>query len=253
MQDQQPVYECDQACVHIICHDDSSEEIANQIRETHIPMWGRVLRISGRTKFFENEAFHHIQHLRETWKDASYVGTVTYSMLRKVAPADVVQESIKDELTKPAPEARTDVLTFVNMDFGGNSRPVETAALFHGNQWMASWKIMLRKLGFTESEIADGEANMQGFYANHWVCKPHLMDIYLEYVIRAMRLMDEDDELRCNIMHGAGYMGSLTMDQLVEICGIPHYSLHTFVLERLPSFIFGHLGCSVRRCGHIVP
>lgn len=240
------------ACVQIICHDDASEEIAKQIRDDHVPEWGQVLRISGRTKFFENEAFIHIQRMRDMWKDASYVGTVTYSMTRKVPRPNVVSESIKDELIKEAPEDRADVLAFVNIDFGGGRTPAETAEYFHGTQWMVSWRLLLSRLGFTESEIADGEARMLGFYANHWVCKPHLMDVYLDYVIRAMRLMDEDPDLRCNLMHGAGYSGGLTMDQLMEICGIPHYSLHTFVLERLPSFIFAHMECNVRRCGPIM-
>lgn len=236
--------------LYIVCHDDASEREAREVeaelssdRCTCI-----IARISGKTRFFENEVWHRVLGDFTAWSEAAYVGMLAYSCRRKV-PVDQVRSALSKAAFRD-PGVGPDVLAMYNLDLHsyGKRHVISAATQYHGPGFETAWHALLYKLGFGEQTVDRVENSMPGFYCNYWMAKPYFMHVYLAYVTRAMQMITSEPELASLFNQNARYYcGSLTPKQLVEVCGQPYYTMHPFVLERLPSFIFTYMEADIER------
>lgn len=245
---------CGRVVLYIVCHDDQSEMEARRVQEELCSgdesqrLVCHIARISGKTRFFENEIWHRIRADAEAWSESYYVGTVAYSCGSKV-PLDQLRQALLQATTRK-PGGAPDVMALYNIEFQshGPKHVISAAKTYHGSNFHAAWRALLSKLGFDEETIDRIEHSMPGFYCNYWLARPHIMRIYLDYVTRAMYAIEHDPGLsRLFSSDARYYCGSLTRERLMEICGLPHYPLHPFVLERLPSFLFTYMAVDIER------
>jgi hypothetical protein len=64
------------------------------------------------------------------------------------------------------------------------------------------------------------------------------MKRYIEFVMKAMHIMETDVDMKKLLYTDSGYRSNLSKGQLMKISGHPYYTHHPFVLERLSCFFF---------------
>jgi len=99
------------------------------------------------------------------------------------------------------------------------------------------FRLLFEKLGRKEDFFS---GNTPLSYYNYWVLKSELYEQYVkEWLAPSMELLENDSELKEIAMQNAKYMNlertSESPERCLEIFGVPHYTYHPFVLERLIS------------------
>ena len=160
-----------------------------------------------------------------------YIGVFSHKFpLKTKLSADMVEYLIKDE--------DVDVINFCKYqtfsDRKGNSfKYLKFTEIVHPG-FMEGFKYLCDFLGLVVSEPKCV------IYSNQWVAKE---DVYKRYVreilVPAMNYMEEDEKMKRYAWKDSKYSerGGLKKELLKEYTGLDYYSMHTFMLERLPSIV----------------
>lgn len=101
---------------------------------------------------------------------------------------------------------------------------------------------IFNKMGYSipvrdiSSSIIDRKTNI--VYGNHFITRPEIYKKYAtEFLIPAMAIMEdvEDKWLQDRLNANSGYKKKTLIERLLAVTGFPHYTLHTFICERLFS------------------
>jgi len=200
-----------------------AETHAREIYRAH--EWARIIRIPS-TFYLESVMYHTIlQRRQREWEHADYVGCVSWTAHTKMQSLDL------DHVLPTN-------LDFVAFLYRGDAL-VDTATRWHP-EFKRVWIPTLRAMGYKESDIL--ASNIPSFYCNYWACRPAIMDRYLEFFrdfkIQLESLPDVQDALWSDAQYKARGkdVAALSDETCMRIWGVPFYTYHPFVCERLPCF-----------------
>ena len=252
--------ENEQLLLYIVCHDDTSETIANDLIITYYP-YGKVIRVPNNSPYFESEVFLELAkpEYKNEWNSGryAYVGVITYSFVKKVGPVAILDELNKLVQRSYDDNTQLDVASILNLDFGKGrvNRSVsfvESISMQHGPfLWLAISKL-LKTLSPTcrqMSELDMLDKKAKGFFSNWFVAKPIWMDRYIKFYSNARRLCKINPDIVACLKEDSYYIGQKTMsaEQLTRIFGRPQYGLEPFLFERLTPLFFHFEGAKVVR------
>jgi hypothetical protein len=266
----------------ILCHDSDSERQAERVQDSFfrdVNIDCRIVRLGCRSKYFENQVWNVIHYWQQTGivqfnRDYAYVGLVTYKFAEKHDPRDAA--SIAEQVRAEVASGEHDVLALKNLDFYMNKNNNKNSPAFsrcsvidgaranHGDAFVRCWYAMLEEaLGFSPDTARQVSDAMPGFFCNFWIARTELFLRYCDFARSAMAKLDEhqvqqEEKYQEN---GLGYLahtdskyeGRLSAQSLLSIFGVPYYTMHPFLLERLPCFYFTLCQASIKRLGPVHP
>lgn len=220
--------------VYIVCHDDKSEEQAKMVSDALKNCTCRVIKI-GKSPLFENQAFCVMNDEYDTWKDANFVGIITYSLVQK-SVFDLDIQNIID-LNPTA-----DVISLASFitHVGNVSLDVyQHALLCHGKNFITAWVTLLEGLGIAKEDII--KPITTSIYCNCFLAKPQAMIDYIGFNLKCQDMFTNNDVIRDSLMLPAIYQkveNNLTTQEVHDICGQERWPQTPFVFERLAMWYF---------------
>lgn len=172
-----------------------------------------------------------IQEAYSEWSSKRFVGILSYQSDLKIQAEGMGLIDIIDHYTSLYNEV--DVIALLSP----RGLTLRTQAQrTHGILFVEIFHEVLRRLGFNEDAIFAAD-NVEAFFCNYWLAKPALMAEYIEFLSRAVQLMETDPVLSFLLSADARYPeGHIEVAQ--NAFGTPFYQLHPFIGERLPVFFF---------------
>lgn len=170
------------------------------------------------TIFFESQGYLNIGII----PDAQYIGFITPSLFYKTHIQNV------EELF----QIRTEPSTIYGFVFNYENCLSDTIKN-HGDTFKTLWEYMIEELGYSEHLQTD----FMNCYCNMWIAESAIVKRFLECIKRAAGILtDASGEIRTLLNSDSLYEGKIPSSVLLEKFGFPHYTYHTFVLERLIGF-----------------
>jgi hypothetical protein len=210
--------------IFVLCYDDNSESIATQ-RYGNIK-WCRIVRIES-SVYLENYMYSEwLENHIDEWKDLDYVGTIAYKAHTKrgLFPNIVsLYETVKRK--------DIDVVSFMP----GERTSIPNHSERHHKGFTECWTKLLEEAGYSNTDIMNTGIPM--FFCNYWFCKPVWMTKYISFFKRTKEIMDTNPQLKDLLSRNAQYRGMST-NRCLTVFGVPHYTFHPFICERLPCFFF---------------
>lgn len=203
--------------------------------------WIPYYNNSGVTPFFENNVFKDL-YLDGDHKECDYYGIFSPKFFNKH------RKTGSDINRGIAKNSNSDVYSF----FGGNKLLNHSEKL---NTFYDTYHPHLLEIGTALiSKIFNKDLSKikaDRIYYNHWVAKSEVFDGYCEeMLLPAMDLLN--GELKESVWRDAEYKpfrnvsGEVSAIMSPEACskawGLPYYTHHAFILERLPSIYFALKG-----------
>ena len=209
--------------IYIIYHDDTSyEKIAKYKNYEYV----RLIYIKT-TKYFESVIFKYLNDNKYEWYKKKYVGIITYSFEYKLC---MTMDMIYDKIIHLFDNYNCDLITLLNKDVLEYS--------FHG-RLKEIFNYTLPLVGY--SEYID-YTKIQMFCSNYWVTSSYWMEKYIDFALKYINLIDNDEYIQPILDSDAGYKHSnganLCSERLMNLIGMPDYPHHAFVMERLPVIFF---------------
>lgn len=225
----------DDLILYMVYHDDTSHEIAKGY--AHKYSWVRPLFLPS-TRYMESYAYILLKDLQHEWKDKKYVGMIKYSFENKAPWYDFHQI---------LEETGTDVLAFVGSESHGiQSRHTSMIAMAEGSHPMfcTIWTHILKtRMRFVGNIFSD---EIPAFYSNSWIARCTMFQEYLHFFANAYHVMENDPIIHSALMFDAQYYcGQTPLERVKEIMGVPYYTHHAFIAERLPCFYFWAINAKI--------
>jgi hypothetical protein len=170
------------------------------------------------------------QDKHEEWSDKVFVGVLSYKISAKVEAGRGIGSLIESlvELYKTS-----EVIALLSPR---NLQLRDQAQKTHGVHFIQVFHELLRRLNFTEVEIAAVD-NTDPVFCNYWLAKPYLMLNFIDFVGMAISMLQQDEFLRLLVSADSKYReGSAAVARAVW--GSPYYQLHPFICERLAAAYF---------------
>jgi len=223
--------------IYVLCYNDKTEKQAND--EFSQYDWARVYHIKEQNHLFEGVMFRNeLMDMYDEWKDKDYVGTISYSIFSKVNKEHFFN------LLETADPAFHDVVFFMQ---NSNSFSHES---FHGKvgyilddclektfkNYETHRIVKKHKLSFLNKHN-ESYSNKYKTYAfcNYFFTTPKFMRLYIDFFKNKWLPLVENHP---NVFDDSKYLGKLSSDDLVKLCGKPYYTCHAFVNERALSPFF---------------
>lgn len=231
------------AVLYVLNYDAESESIARasfrpeafpHVRIVHVRNPTTPLLESG---FFVDHETGIMSRI-DQWRDADFVGTISYKGLTKI------RFDIDAMISKTVPP-ETDVVGMY--PFRRGLRLIE-----HGEQMHPGFEALWKKfaedaLGAESREVS----NPIPFFANYLFATPKVMEGFCDFMRRAWRTVEARPDLLAPLFtKNAQYPGSIPTPKLLRIFGVPWYPFLPFVFERcMPLY------CSMTnlRVHHVFP
>ena len=197
------------------------------------------------TPYFENYVIREL-YFQQDHKQADYFGVFSHKFFNKHKKdgGNLQRAMDKDEYAH-------DVYSFfLNKQFKGTSKANTFYDTYHPNLLEIGSEIVKRLFNEDISKI-----KADRIYYNHWVAKSSIFENYCkEMLLPAMDLLGGDlhDLVWENANYRAGknidgqVMAIMPPEKCMEVFGVPYYTHHPFVLERLPSIYFALKGHTIK-------
>lgn len=213
--------------VYIVYHDDESKQKAQKYEKEP---WARLLYIET-TKYLESYAYKILKEREEEWKNKKFVGVIKYSFEEKTIFYDfdkICENTEAEVLTFVGPESHSPDTQGVSM--------IKTARRCHP-YFPSIWAhILVTRLGMDGDKVFSED--IPAFYSNFWIAKTELFREYLRIYEIVHQIMEMDEILHPLLHQNAAYFQHIDQKRLTEIMGVPYYTYHPFVMERLPCLVF---------------
>ena len=210
--------------VYIVCHNDESRDIA--YKEYGQYDWAKVIIIPT-TKYRENIMYTKILlDLYDEWKDADYVGTLSYKARTKTT----IPENLQDFINK-AKQNNADLIYFYN--YSECKLDIHTQAVrAHGDVFRQIWKMTLNEMGFDDKTIFD--KNIIKLYSNYWIATSKLLFDYCSFIEKVSYIFENNTKLKTLLDIDPGY--AKPSQFYIESTGKSFLEFHGFIIERLICF-----------------
>ena len=178
------------------------------------------LRVKEGNKYYESQIFNELNDIPET----DILGFITPSVFKKYGKRDL------NELVKQAQLIKTD--TIVPYAYNPDLCPSQ-AAQWHGQLFVSLWTWLIEEMGYS----ADTNDKYHVICCNMWFAPRHLFIKYIAFARRAMNIIENaPKDIQEAFFSDSGYCGKLDQKGCLEKFGVPHYSFHPFIMERLIAF-----------------
>jgi len=178
------------------------------------------------TPLFENQV---ILDLQPEIKGSDYFGILSHKFEQKnemLIPFDVIERGEYDIYCVGSKSI-----------FNHNVWQFSTDA--HGRLWSYLFFEMINESLFNNNSSLTFEVlknTNKGIYQNAIVCKSEIYNLYIETTLKpCVEWLENNISLKSLIFSECKYEGKLSAEQLLLKIGLPHYTFHTFLLERLWS------------------
>lgn len=220
--------------VYVLCYDAESERKAREAWPASKYPWARVARLPDDprlSKYMEAAAYLTVLQDREAeWRDADYVGTLSWRAHSKIAVPESWEPIILDN---------PDVVPLMPL-----ADPMVLQAARSHPRFLEIYVPLLAALGHSSEKAVSPD--IPGFVCNYWLSRPAWMRRYTAWLARAVEVMETAPELQEALWADASYQSAgLPAHRVREVYGrdaVPH---HPFVTERLPCFFFWSHGARV--------
>lgn len=221
--------------IYVICYDDKTSAISQNVYAQY--PWFRIFRIPESTPELESAMYlkYLPGELYNEWKDADFVGTISWKAHTKTSI-----RRICDMLENP--ESLQEIVPFCCMHL--KPHPIYQAKCKH-KLFEKVWTGIISKLKSSDSKDIPTHIDFENYFHfpffafNYWMCTPEWMNRYIAFAKITKSIMDSDEEIKKLMFMDATYnAGRLSKDRLIHIFGVPWYTYHPFVFERLSGFFF---------------
>lgn len=226
--------------LYIICHDDASYKEALQLQHEMDSecVTSHIIKL-GSSIFFENIAFRHIRDRANEWKDATFVGMMSYSIKSKVQ-YNLNIKHIVDDVAHDI-----DVISLYNIAlFDPSTHKLFELSLYdyllvcQGSNAMNAWYALLSAKGTPYTEIQRKIDN--AFYCNSFLARPCAMADFIKFNIECQDIVMNNPDVRNVLLQKVPYSRQLRSVELAEMkkYGVDHWVCVPFVFERLAPWFF---------------
>ena len=199
------------AIIYILCHTQARLEEAQRIYAPY--GWAVPIMMKYQNATFENAFWQQMWQIRGSWRKASVVGAFSFRAYQKLN-LNVVEHVLMHKSYEPNGY-------FHFMDSG---TPVleHRTVMRHRNLFAIYWNDMLDALNLNDTTSA---------HCNHFIARPDHMLKFIKWsywqarpaaLQHPLALADYDYRAK-----------TLTKDELMKVCGRPHYPFVVFIMERL--------------------
>ncbi len=200
------------ATVYVVHHDDASYEKARELAKKsnvyhpiHIPT----------TRYFESVIFTPaVFALLQL--ESEYTGFITYKYKTESHNVDIVRiigENPGYDLYALVPHSMKLV-----------DEP------WHPPPFQKNMKLLFSRLGMDVDDVMQAPV----FYRNYWVARTPIVKAYATFMTKAIKIIESDPVIKKAFLGNAHYGGGqLKPEFLEQLTGMPYYTMHPFILERL--------------------
>ena len=218
--------------IYVLCYDDHSQDHALITYKCF--EWASVLRIQSSTKELENIMYlSWFEENKDDWCGYDFVGTLSWSADKKLdlTKLDRFLSSIRDGNLENLTEAdKIQFVPFLDFNILRYSMIEQTQINHHKFRYI--WNTLLKN-DYRYDVI--NSRKIPFFACNYWMASPEFLLKYCKFQKSIKRKIDENEEL-LHINSDSGYVGKISKERLIEIFGVPYYTYHPFVYERLIGF-----------------
>ena len=204
--------------LYVMCYNDETYSKArDEFRKYY---WAHPIIIRDQNASFENAFYKQLKALQQ-WGHLDMIGTLSYSAHAKV---DVykIHCFIESGLWK-----EVDCVFFGK---ASNSVHESINARSHGPVFKQAWDNLYENM---KAEDALDWSPPETLY-NYWMCSPKLMEKFIDWNSRLLAHCFSTPLF----LEDAHYTGTLSKEKLLHLCGVPHYPIMPFVLERFNVLFF---------------
>lgn len=208
--------------IYLIYHDDASYKIVEKYKNyNYIKLF-----YNESTKYFESNIFKYLNENKQEWTNKDYVGILTYSFERHIKFS---MDTIYAKLVQMLLKSDVNLIIFYRDH-------LYLPPKFHG-KIETILNYTLPTFGF---QIPIDYNIVPAFYRNYWITNPKWMTMYLDFVLKYIDCLENvnDKHLQEMLYTDSKYDGPLCKSRLVQIMGVPYYTHHCFLTERLPCLFF---------------
>lgn len=209
--------------IYVICYNDESEKIANEQFSKY--EWARVLRLEEQNHLFEGIVYtKYLLELYNEWKDHDFVGTISYSILKKIPESRLIH--IVDTIRSESHDA----------------------AFFHvdSSDWFYCHPGFVKAIYYqlvNDLLPPHSPPTNWGLYSC-WMAKPYLMLSYISFFNNIwLPKLEAHPEVWKNAEYGGGRLSKEHLLKLTKY--VEHYPCHAFINERLPYQYFSSFGLRI--------
>lgn len=213
--------------IYVLCPNAAAVEKAREVYSDK--KWARIVWIPS-TFYLESVMYFHVLESRmPEWKNADYVGCIGWSAYDKLASLD-----LDDVITH---SQNADVVAFM---YRGDPL-IATADTWHPN-FSKIWVPVLESMGYKKDDIVSTE--IPSYYCNFWAARPSHMAAYIAFFKKFKIQLENLPEIQGHLWSDSTYtdrgtdIAKLDDEKCMTIWGVPFYTYHPFICERLPCFFF---------------
>jgi len=214
--------------IYVIANSQDSFATATTMYESH--PWARVVFMPT-TMYLESYMYMSVlPRLRREWDHADMVGCIAWSAHTKQPRILTIPLVCDEALSRGANTAaflyRGDPL-------------ISTAEKWHPG-FRNVWRAVLKKYGWIDDVVLND--SIPSFYANYWATSSKLMHAYCTFILNVAHDIENNRDLDTLLWADASYssrgsdVAKLPPSECMRIWGVPYYTFHPFVFERLACF-----------------
>jgi hypothetical protein len=212
--------------IYILCYDDTTEHIAKETFKEFD--WARVYKLTNQNHLFEGKFLSvDLFELYDEWKDADYVGTLSYKAFEKINKEYAIQKinNLESNLY--------DVLFLYLEDNDLFHQHFQSGPIMRRIFRNMMAKTMPKLISSSWWNINYPVINIKQYnFCNYFVTRPILMYQYIQFFRTIwLPLLEQHPAVWNNALYG----GKLKSEKLLELSNgrAPHYTYHAFINERL--------------------
>lgn len=210
--------------IYILCYSHQTLESAKiEFRKYH---WARPIMLEHQDASFENVFYKQLATL-DDWDHLDMVGTLAHSAHAKM---DVYKLHCYIE---SGAWRDFDYVHFLK----GHDTVFSHHSKSHGPVFTEAWENLFQKFG--------SKWNPPESYCNYWMCRPAVMKKFTEWHTQVLDYCFKTPLF----LKYASYHSKLSKDELMRLCGVPHYPILPFVLERFNIVFFEPYKRKMLKCG----
>ena len=203
--------------IYILCHSQIILEQSKIIYSKY--SWAHPILMKYQDFSFENAFWAHLLEIESEWINCDMVGILSSKAHIKLN-LEYVNKIVLSMNTN---------CNFYHFKPSPDPRLISYKCIPHPN-FNIIWSNILQELKLKDCKE---------YYCNYWICKPTLMVNFINWYLNIALPVVKNHPL---IMSNAEYrQGSLSVNKLIELCGVPYYPILPFIIERLNPCYFINL------------
>jgi hypothetical protein len=175
------------------------------------------------SKYFENEFFFWYANNNINNKEYSHIAFIVPHFIHHTKETNLlnISENMNDELYHPLIHG------------------VDTLS-YHPHLRIIFCKT-IEHLGYGNFDELITTRSFNVNYRNYWVMETNTLYKFAKVICKVRDYFETDNIIKPLLMQNANHGSLLPKEKLLEMCGVPYYPHHTFVMERLHNIIIKNI------------